>query len=126
MDPLSITASLLSVIDAALRTTSALVKYARDAKNASSDRKLLAEETILLSKILQRLQDRAAKAHSSDTWLADHKDVVRQFQAAYDDLVITLRIDAVTGQIKQESKLKVTRTMLTWSFSKSELYSLLE
>ncbi|KAL8683685.1 MAG: hypothetical protein Q9186_000319 [Xanthomendoza sp. 1 TL-2023] len=126
MDPLSITASLLSVIDAALRTTSALVKYARDAKNASSDRKLLAEETILLSKILQRLQDRAAKAHSSDTWLADHKDVVRQFQAAYDDLVITLRIDAVTGQIKQESKLKVTRTMLSWSFSKSELYSLLE
>ncbi|KAL8991865.1 MAG: hypothetical protein Q9169_007581 [Polycauliona sp. 2 TL-2023] len=126
MDPLSITAGLLSVVDVALRTTTALAKYARDTKNASSDRKLLAEETLFLSKLLQRLQDRAGKARSDETWLADHKDIVRQFEAAYDDLAMTLRIDAVTGQIKQESKMRVARTMLTWSFSKSEIYSLLE
>lgn len=126
MDPLSITAGLLSVIDVALRTTTALTKYARDTKSASSDRKLLAEETLFLSKLLQRLHDHAEKARSDETWLADHRDIVRQFEAAYDDLAMTLRIDTVTGQIKQESKLRVARTMLTWSFSKSEIYSLLE
>lgn len=126
MDPISIAASLLSVVDVALRTTTALVKYARDTKNASSDRKLLAEETLFLSKLLQRLRDRAEKARSDETWLADHKDIVRQFEAAYDDLAMTLSIDAVTGQVKQESKMRAARTKLTWSFSKSEVYSLLE
>ena len=126
MDPLSIAASLVSVVDAALRTTSALVKYARDTKNASSDRKLLAEEALFLSKLLQRLRDRAQTARHDETWLADHKDIVRQFEAAYDDLAMTLKIDAVTGKIKEESKLRVARTIAKWSFSKSEVYSLLE
>lgn len=125
MDPLSIAASLVSVIDAALRTTSALVKYARDTKNASSDRKLLAEEALFLSKLLQRLRDRAQTARHDETWLADHKDIVRQFEAAYDDLVMTLKIDAVTGKIKEESKLRLARTIAKWSFSnlKSTLFS---
>lgn len=126
MDPLSIAASLLSVIDVALRTTTALAKYARDTKNASSDKKLLAEETLFLSKLLHRLRDRAEKARSDQTWLADQKDIVRQFEAAYDDLAMTLSIDTVTGQIKQESKLKAARTIFTWSFSKSEIFFLLE
>lgn len=126
MDPLSLTPSLVEVIDAALRTTSALVKYARDTKNASSDRKMLAEETLLLSKLLQRLRDRAQTARHDETWLADHKDIARQFEAAYDDLAITLRSDAVTSKIKEGSKLRAARTMAKWSFSKSEVYSLLE
>lgn len=126
MDPLSITASLVSVIDAALRTTSALVKYARDPKNASSDRKMLAEETLFFLKLLQRLRDRAQSAHHDETWLADHKDIVRQFEAACDDLAMTLKFDVVTGKIKEESKLRAARTMAKWSFSKSEVYSLLE
>ncbi|KAL9595168.1 MAG: hypothetical protein Q9179_005091 [Wetmoreana sp. 5 TL-2023] len=100
MDPFSITASLLCVVDAVLRTTTALAKYARDTKDASSDRKFLAEETLFLSKLLQRLRDRAEKARSDETWLADHKDIA--------------------------SKLRAARTMLTWSFSKSEIYSFLE
>ncbi|KAL8690273.1 MAG: hypothetical protein Q9218_004239 [Villophora microphyllina] len=126
MDPLSITASILAVVNAALSTTTALTKYARDTKNATSDRRLLAEETLFLSKLLQRLRDRFEKARPNETWLADQKDIVRQFEAAYDDLAMTLKIDTVTGQIRQQSKLRAARTMLTWSFSKSEIYSLLE
>ncbi len=38
VDPLRITANLLGVVDVALRAMTALVKYARDTKNASSDR----------------------------------------------------------------------------------------
>ena len=126
MDPLSVTTSLVGVIDVALRTTSALVKYARDTKNASSDRKLLAEETLFLSKLLQRLRDRAQGPCHDETWLADHKDIVRQFEAAYDDLAMTLKFDTVTGKTKEESKSRAARTMAKWSFSKSEIYSLLE
>ena len=126
MDPLSVTANLVRVIDGALRITFALGEYARDTKNASSDRKLLAEETIFLSKLLQRLRDRAQTARHDETWLADHKDIVRQFAAAYDDLAMTLNFDAVTGKIKEESKLRAARTMAKWSFSKSDVYSLLE
>ena len=126
MDPLSVTANLVRVIDGALRITFALVEYARDTKNASSVRKVLAEETLFLSKLLQRLRDRAQRARHDETWLADHKDIVRPFETAYDDLAMTLEFDAVTGNAKEESKFRAVRTMVRWSFSKSEVYSLLE
>ncbi|KAL8699530.1 MAG: hypothetical protein Q9201_005958 [Fulgogasparrea decipioides] len=101
MDPFSITASLLCVVDAVLRTTTALAKYARDTKDASSDRKFLAEETLFLSKLLQRLRDRAEKARSDETWLADHKDIVRQFEAAYDDLAMTTFANVLSSLLQQ-------------------------
>ena len=126
MDPLSVTANLVRVIDGALRITFALGEYARDTKNASSVRKVLAEEAIFLSKLLQQLRDRAQTARHDETWLADHKDIVRQFEAAYDDLAMTLKFHAVAGKIKEESKLRAARTMAKWSFSKSDVYSLLE
>lgn len=126
MDPLSVTANLVRVIDGALQITTALVEYARDTKNASSVKQILAEETLFLSKLLQRLRDRAQTARHDETWLADHKDTVRPFETAYDDLAMTLEFDTVTGNIKEESKLRAVRTMVRWSFSKSEVYSLLE
>lgn len=126
MDPLSVAASLTGVIDVALRTTSALITYARDTKHASSDRRLLGEETLFLSKLLQRLRDRAQAVRLDEAWLVDHKDIVRQLEAAYDDLAMTLKYDAVSGKIREESKLKAARTTAKWSFSKSEVYSLLE
>ncbi|KAL8911366.1 MAG: hypothetical protein Q9171_003460 [Xanthocarpia ochracea] len=126
MDPISIAAGFLGVLDVALRATSALFKYARDTKNASSDRKILAEETLLLSKLLHRLRDRAQTARHDDTWLADHKEIVGHFEAAYDDLAMTLKLDGVTGRIKQGSRLRAAYTTAKWSFSKSEVYSLLE
>lgn len=126
MDTLNVTASLVGVIDAALRATSALVKFARDTKNASSDRKTLAEETLLLSKLLQRPRDHAQTARHDETWLADHKHIARQFEAAYDDLAMTLKFDAVATNIKEKGTLNAARTMAKWTFSKSEVYSLLE
>lgn len=126
MDPISITAGFLGVIDVALRTTSALVKYARDTKNASTDRNMLAEESLFLSKLLQRIRDRAQTSRHDETWLADHKDIVRQFEAAYDDLAMTLKFDEATGRIKEGSRLRAAYTTAKWSFSKSEVYSLLE
>ncbi|KAL9020272.1 MAG: hypothetical protein Q9185_002452 [Variospora sp. 1 TL-2023] len=126
MDPVSITAGFLGVLDVALRATSALTKYARDTKTASSDRKALAEETLFLSKLLQRLRDRAQTARHDDTWLADHKEIVGYFEAAYDDLAVTLKLDGVTGRIEERTRLRAAYTKAKWSFSKAEVYSLLE
>lgn len=126
MDPVSITAGFLGVLDVALRATSALTKYARDTKTASSDRKALAEETFFLSKLLQRLRDRAQTARHHDTWLADHKEIVGHFEAAYDDLAMTLKLDGATGRIEERTRLRAAYTKAKWSFSKAEVYSLLE
>ena len=126
MDPLSAALSIHSVISIALQTTSALVKYAKDTKHASSDRKMLAEEASFLSKLLERLRDRAQTARQDEAWLNDRKDIIRQFEAAYDDLAMTLKYDAVTGKIREETKLQMARSVVKWSFTKSEVYALLE
>ena len=56
--------------------------YAKDSKNPSSDRKLLAEEAQILCKVLDRLRVRAQKGGRDDNWLDDHKSIVSQFEAA--------------------------------------------
>ena len=49
MDPLSAIASVMNVLDIALRTTSALVEYADNARGASTERRVLAEGKKLLA-----------------------------------------------------------------------------
>ena len=126
MDPLSAAAALISVVDVAVRVTTALVGYAKDSKNASTDRKLLAEEAQILCKLLERLRVRAQKGGRDDNWLDDHKAIVGQFEAAYIDLATALKVDTATGKIKEESRFKTIRSSARWSFTKSEVYSLLE
>ncbi|MCJ1401500.1 hypothetical protein MMC11_004714 [Xylographa trunciseda] len=126
MEPFTAAGTILGVVDVALRTTSSLVKYAIDTKNASSDRKILAEEAQLLSKILKKLRDHAQSSGQDEKWLADHGEAIKQFEAAYDDLVLSLKIDPATGKRKEESRLKAFRSATAWSFTKFEVYTLLE
>lgn len=126
MDPLSATASILSVLDVAVRTTSALIQYANDTRSASIERQVLAEESSCLLTILQRLLDRANEAALDPIWLNSRQSLVRQFQRAYDDLAASLKLDVSTGNIKPESRFKAIRTAAKWSFNKSEVYSLVE
>jgi hypothetical protein len=125
MDPFTATASIVSVADVAIRTTASLVRYAKDTKNASLEKKFLSEEAQNLSRALERLRSRAGAANH-DKWLSDHGDVVRQFEVAYDDLAQFLKIDPATGKRKEENRFKAFRTASTWSFTKFEVYSLLE
>ena len=139
MDPLSIAGSLIVVIDRALQITSTLVYCAREIENVSADRMILVKDTLFLSKILQRetrllsqplqqLRNQTLSAPHDKTWITDHRDIVRQFVTAYDDLAMTLKIDVVSGKIKEESKttLRAAHTTAKWSLCKSEIYSLLE
>ena len=125
MDPLSAAASLLSVLDIAVRTTSAIINYGRDTHNASRDKKLLVEEALLLSKVLNRLRERA-EASSNQCWLADHLDVFQLFQAAFDDLANALNIDPETGQPREESRFKAFQLKAKWTITKSDIYTILQ
>lgn len=46
MDPVSAAASVISIVDVSLRTTSALIKYIKATKDASSERRLLADAAV--------------------------------------------------------------------------------
>ncbi|KAH0536013.1 hypothetical protein FGG08_007096 [Glutinoglossum americanum] len=118
--------SFINVVEVAFRTTSALVNYVQDTQHASTERKLLAEESRSLSAVLENLRERAQNTSLDDKWVGGRRQLVRQFQRAYDDLAASLKVDAPTGQLKQESRIKAIRTASRWSFTKSEVYSLLE
>lgn len=126
MDPITGVTALVGLVDVAFRTASSLVEYTKNTRNASADRKLLAEESYTLSKLLERFRDRAQSASFDEKWLDARKDLLRQFSRAYDDLATSLNLDSSTSQLKQESRLKTIRTLSRWSFSKNEVYSLLE
>lgn len=126
MEPISAISALVGLVDVALRTASALVEYTKNTQNASAERKLLAEEAHSLSTILERFRDRAQNTSPDEKWLDTRKDLIRQFARAYDDLATSLNLDASTGKLKQDSRLKTMRTLSKWSFTKNEVYSLLE
>lgn len=126
MEPFSALTTVISFAEIALRTASALVEFTRNTKNASADRKMLAEETLALSKVLERLQSRTRSGTLSERWLEDRRDLLRQFARAHEDLATAFGFDVATGRLKIESRFNTIRTASKWSFTKSEVYSLLE
>ena len=126
MEPFSALTTVISFVEIALRTVSALVEFTRNTKNVSADRKMLAEETLALSRVLERLQSRTRSGSLSESWLEDRRDLLRQFTRAHEDLAIAFGFDVATGRLKQESRLNTMRTVARWSFTKNEVYSLLE
>lgn len=126
MEAIGAAATILQVVDVALRTTHALIEYTRNTQNASSDRKALAEEVQSLSGLLERLRARAETSLLDDKWLRQRTDLVQQFARAYDDLATTLKINVNTKQPEQESRMKTMQTIARWSFTKTEIYSMLE
>ena len=126
MDPLSAAASVLGILDVALRTTSALIQYADDTRGASKERLILAEEAGCLVTILQRLLEHANNTAPDSDWIDSRLDIIRQFRRAYGELAMALRLDVNTGLPKAESRFKAIHTAARWSFNKSEIYALIE
>ena len=127
MDPLSAASSALAIIEISLRATKAIIEYTSDTRDASADRKILANESKILCRLLERLQSRVLHASkSNDQWLEAHGDLVRQFCRANEDLVATLNIDAISHETVTQSHSKAIWTAAKWSFTKSEVYAILE
>lgn len=126
MEALGAAATVIQLADVALQVTSALIEYTRNTRNASADRRLLADETHTLQGLLERLRSRAERAKPDDEWLAQRLNLIQQFALAYEDLATALKIDPHTKQPVQESRVKIIQTVAKWSFTKSEIYSTLE
>ena len=87
MDPLSAAAVVLRLVDIAWRTTSALMVFVHDSNKSSADR-TLAEETLSLSMLLERLRNCAKTTGVNGKWLENRTDLLRLFQK---HLTISLR-----------------------------------
>ena len=125
MDPFSFTASLVGVVEVAIHATKELIAYAKDTKNASRDKKLLAEEASLLLKLLERLRQWTLE-NQNNVWSDQYASVVRRFEAAVRDLAKALKIDLQAGSIPDESRFKALMSAVRWHFSKPEIYGLLQ
>lgn len=126
MDPVSAVAGVLGITDIALSTTSALIKYARDTKNATADRELLIEGATTLRVMLEQLRDHAKNTGIGAQWIQTRKGLIQQFQRAYENYASLIKLEDTTKQLKQESRFKGLRTKTKWTFTKVEVYSMLE
>jgi len=125
MDPISLTGLAVGCLQAAIQTTSALIQYANDTRNATTHRKILADEAASLKAILELVQDRLTNPSLDPGWLRSRAEVLRQFQTAYDDLAKMLNLD-VSGNVQPRGRIRTVMKAAGWSFTKSEVYALLE
>jgi len=122
-----VAANVLAVVEITLRTTSALVEYTSNTRSASADRKLLANESRVLFKLLERVQKRTSNADSDvQKWLEERQDLARQFSRACEDFAAVLKLDPTTAEPKSQSHSKALWNIATWSFTKNQVYTVLE
>ncbi len=125
MDPITSIATVVAILDVTLRTTSALVKFANDNKNASVERKLLVEEALSLQSLLAALRVRFQGQRMNGDLRNDCTKLLEQFHSACNDLATSLNIDPNTGDLKHESRFRSIRTTAKWTFTKTEILTLL-
>lgn len=125
MDPVSLSGLAISCVQVAIQTTSAIIQYANDTRNAKTHIKLLANEAASLQAILRVIEDKLKVSAADPQWILARTHVVRQFQTAYDDLAQMLQLDA-SGVPRRQSGARMVIETATWPFKKSEVYALLE
>jgi hypothetical protein len=118
MDPLSVTASIIAI----LQVTAALVSYANDVKDAPKDRARFAMEASSLSSLLLNLRYQIEDEQSNEAWfkevalLAVSDGPLVQYKHALEKL--QLKIVSGKGLAK-------IGDALLWKFSKEEVASIL-
>ena len=118
-DPLSLTASIIAVID----LTSKVVKYLNDVKNASKERAKCAIEAAYLQSLLLNLRFRIEEESSSELWLTTVKSLssengpLDEYKQALKELERKLE--------PEDNALKRAATALAWKFSKEEIENIL-
>ena len=114
MDPLSLTASIVSV----LQLTSALTSYISEARNATADQAKVAVEAGNLYSLLTALRFRVEEARSDDPWfnqvklLGIENGPLDQFKDILKIMVNEMPLSRKRDQIK---------SALLWKFTKKEV-----
>jgi len=120
MDPLSVTASIIAIV----QLTNVVIGYLNDVKDASRDRARCAIEASNVSNLLITLKYRLDEASSNDGWyrevqaLATANGPIDQYRSALVQLQSKLTPTATSG-------LKKIGNALTWKFSKEEVTNIL-
>ncbi|OBT38813.1 hypothetical protein VE00_10966 [Pseudogymnoascus sp. WSF 3629] len=120
MDPLSVTASIIAIV----QLTSVIIGYLNDVKDASKDRARCAIEISNVSNLLVTLIYRLDEASPNDCWntevqaLAAANGPIDQYRSALEQLQSNLTSTSSSG-------LKKIGCALTWKFSKDEVANIL-
>ncbi|KFY31446.1 hypothetical protein V493_01097 [Pseudogymnoascus sp. VKM F-4281 (FW-2241)] len=120
MDPLSVTASIIAIV----QLTSVIIGYLNDVKDSSKDRARCAIEISNVSNLLVTLLYRVEEASSDEGWytevqaLATANGPIDQYRSALEHLQSKFTSTASNG-------LKRIDSALTWKFSKEEVTSIL-
>ncbi|KFY30332.1 hypothetical protein V493_01980, partial [Pseudogymnoascus sp. VKM F-4281 (FW-2241)] len=120
MDPLSVTASIIAIV----QLTGVIIGYLNDVKDASTDRKQCAIEISNVSNLLVTLIYRLDEASSDGGWytevqaLAAPSGPIDQYRSALEQLQSKFTLTA-------SSRLKKIGSALTWKFSKEEVTNIL-
>ena len=118
MDPLSITASIVAV----LQLTSTLIEYTSSVKDASKDRAQCANEALNLYNLLFRLRSRLEEANSNERWYAAVRDLAVK-DGPFDQYKHAL--EQLLPKVASASGIKKIGNALLWKFSKEEVTNIL-
>lgn len=117
-DPLSITASIIAV----LQLTGVVVKYLNDINDGSKDRHSILVEISSINGLLFSLKDLACRAESGETWLA----TVRLLNVSGGPLE---RFESSLKQLKEKlapgAGLSGVARALSWPFQRGEIKGIL-
>jgi hypothetical protein len=120
MDPLSITASIVAV----LQLTSIVIEYASSVKDSSKDRVQCANEALNLYNLLFQLRSRLEEANSNERWytaagaLTVKDGPFDQYKHALEQLLAVAKVTGAGG-------IKKIGNALLWKFSKEEVTNIL-
>lgn len=120
MDPLSITASIVAV----LQLTSIVIEYASSVKDSSKDRVQCANEALNLYNLLFQLRSRLEEANSNERWYAAARALTvkdgpfDQYKHALEQLLAVAKVTGAGG-------IKKIGNALLWKFSKEEVTNIL-
>jgi hypothetical protein len=118
MDPLSVTASIISV----LQLTSKFIEYLDSVKDAPKDRANLVDEASNLNALLRKLRYRVELAHSNEPWYNEAKLLAIQ-NGPLDQYRVILQ-QLYEKAIATGSLGKLCHALL-WKFNKPEIENMI-
>lgn len=119
MDPLSVTASIIAV----LQLSAKVLGYLNDVKDAPKGRTQCAIEILNLNSLLYKLNDHVEKRDSRQPWYITVQDFavengpLDQFKQA---------LETLQSKITDGGRLKKVGEALVWKFKKEEIASILD
>ena len=126
MEALGVAANAISIVDLALRTTSATITYAKEVFQASEQRRLLANEASSLYSTLVQLRVDTISNSSCEKWLAQNQSLLSQIENSVAEMATLLKFDGSNNALKKERKLQAIATAARWPSTKTNIYAILQ